>query len=286
LERRVGVGNGKVWDAVVVAGAVLVGLAIGFWYSEQRNAARYQEVESELARIEREGEAVAAREYFDQMSQLVLEKDLLGSGEEDDVQRLARARTITALANSDAEDNRSVTRFLAGLDLVTGSDPVRLLRNSYLPNAELSGAFLPAADLYVSSLRGADLSNAFLMSANLGGSILSDADLEGAKLMYADLDHAELDGADLRNADLTRASMVGADLRRADLQGATVTREQLDACESLEGATMPDGSKRPRRPKARPNGSPGWTPRRLVYVREIRAVRTAGRRNGARRQGS
>ena len=42
MERRVGVGNGKVWDAVVVAGAVLVGLAIGFWYSEQRNAARYQ----------------------------------------------------------------------------------------------------------------------------------------------------------------------------------------------------------------------------------------------------
>lgn len=245
MEERGGTGNKVVWDLLVVVGVLLVGAAVGFWFSEQRNAARYQEVEDELARLAREEEGAASREYFDQMAQLLLEEDLLGSEDDGEVQGLARARTLTAIANSDAEENRNVTRFLAEMDLVTDSDPVRLLKGSYLPDAELSGAFLPAADLYVSTLKGADLSGAFLISANLGGSILSDAALKGANLRYADLDHTELDGADLRDADLSLASLVGADLKGANLEGAAITEKQLDTCESLEGATMPDGSKHP-----------------------------------------
>jgi hypothetical protein len=266
VERRGGSGNKAAWDWLVILGVLLVGAAAGFWFSEQRNAARYQAVEDELARLGREDDGVALRTYFDQMAHLVLDRNLLGGNlldrdlldrvllgrvllgpeEDGEVQKLARARTLTAIADSDAQDNRSLTRFLSDTDLVTGTDPVSLLRGAYLPNAELSGAFLPGADLYISKLGGADLSGALLISANLGGSILSDADLEGANLRYADLDHTDLEGADLRDADLSHASLVGADLRGADLEGASVTREQLDACESLQGATMPDGSKHPR----------------------------------------
>ncbi len=261
VERGDGVGSKAVGDWLVLLGFLLVGAAVGFWFSEQRNAARYEEVENELARLQREDEGVALRTYFDQMSQLLLEKDLLnsaddgamqkleegllGSKEESPVEKLARARTITAIADSDAEDNRSLTRFLAEMDLVTGTDPVRLLRGSYLPGAELSGAFLPAADLYLSGLMGANLSEAFLISADLRASRLNDADLSGANLRYANLAHTSLVGADLRDADLSQASLEGADLRGANLQGATITEEQLDTSESLEGATMPDGSKHP-----------------------------------------
>jgi uncharacterized protein YjbI with pentapeptide repeats len=255
VDRRGGGGNKASWEALVIVGALLVGAAAGFWFSEQRNAARLQAVEDELARLGREDDGVALRTYFEQMAQLLLDRDLLdkvllgrvflGPEEDGEVQKLARARTLTAIADSDAEDNRSLTRFLSDTDLVTGTDPVSLLRGAYLPNADLSGAFLPGADLYISKLGGADLSGAFLISADLGGSILSDADLEGANLRYADLDHTDLDGADLKDADLSQASLVGADLRGADLEGASVTQEQLDACESLQGATMPDGSKRP-----------------------------------------
>ena len=230
MDRRGGGGNKAAWEALVVVGALLVGAAAGFWFSEQRNAARYQAVEDELAKLEREDDGVALRTYFDQMAQLLLDRNLLGSEDDGEVQQLARARTLTAIAASDAEDNRSLTRFLSDTDLVTGTDPVSILRGAYLPNVELSGAFLPAADLYTSKLGGADLSGAFLISANLAGSILSDADLEGANLRYADLSHA---------------SLIGADLRGANLGGAKVTDEQLDTCESLQGATMPDGSKHP-----------------------------------------
>jgi uncharacterized protein YjbI with pentapeptide repeats len=34
----------------------------------------------------------------------------------------------------------------------------------------------------------------------------------------------------------------GTDLREANLEGAKITDEQLNACEFLEGSTMPDGS--------------------------------------------
>jgi hypothetical protein len=238
------------WDWLVVLGVLLVGAAAGFWFSEQRNAARYQEVENELAKLQREDDGVALRTYFDQMTQLLLNRNLLASEDDGEVQRLARARTLTAIADSDAEDNRSLTRFLADMGLVTGTDSVRLLRGSYLPDAQLSGSFLPAADLYVSILEDADLSGAFLISANLGGSILSDADLRGANLRYANLAHTDLEDADLRDADLSHAVLEDANLKGANLAGATITEEQLDSCESLEGATMPDGTKHPDQQRA------------------------------------
>jgi uncharacterized protein YjbI with pentapeptide repeats len=42
---------------------------------------------------------------------------------------------------------------------------------------------------------------------------------------------------------LAGADLSGADLSVANLADAGVTAEQLDASKSLEGATMPDGSK-------------------------------------------
>ena len=229
--------NRTLWDLLVILGVLLVGAAAGFWLSEQRNVARYQEVQNTLVKLEREQQrkphsqnAAALQAYFEQMTYLLLERDLRASEADSEVHRLARARTLAIVANSDAEDNRSVTRFLTDLDLVKGSDPVRLLSQSHLPDADLGGAFLPAADLNTSLLRDANLSGAMLVSADLSGAILSGADLSGANLAYANMQEAVLTGTDLSGADLSNAA---------------VTDEQLDAAKSLKGATMPDGSKHP-----------------------------------------
>ena len=252
VEQRRRSSDGTIRDLLVVLGALLVGAAAGFWFSEQRNAARYEEVKNELVKLEQElqGErrsrnAAELQTYFEQMTHLLLERDLRASGADSEVQRLARARTLAIVANSDAEGNRGVTRFLTELDLVKASDPVRLLGQSYLPNADLGGAFLPAADLNTSALKNANLSGAMLVSANLSGTILSEADLRSANLGYANLESAELVGADLRGANLDRAVLKNADLSEANLTDAAVTEEQLDSCESLKVATMPDGSKHP-----------------------------------------
>ena len=262
MDQQLRSNNWTVWHLLVTLGVLLVGAAAGFWLSEQRNAARYQEVEKELAKVEQElqGEqrsqdAAELQAYFEQMTHLLLERDLrasgaaskvrglLGaSGAESEVQRLARARTLAIVANSDAEANRSITRFLTDLDVVKGSDPVRLLSQSHLLDAELGGAFLPAADLNTSLLTDANLSGAMLVSTNLSGAVLRDADLRSANLGYANLQGAVLEGADLSGANLSRALLTGADLSGANLTGAAVTDEQLGAAKSLEGATLPDGS--------------------------------------------
>jgi uncharacterized protein YjbI with pentapeptide repeats len=245
-------GNRRVWDVLMVLGVLLVGAAAGFWLSEQRNAARYQEVQNALVKLEQElrGEqrsqsAAELQAYFEQMTQLLLERDLRSSEADSDVQRLARARTVAIVANTDAEGNRSVTRFLTEVDLVKGSDTVRLLSQSYLPDADLGGAFLPAADLNTSVLRGTNFNGAMLVSANLSAAILSEANLGSANLGYANLEGAELVGADLSGANLDRAVLTNADLSGANLTDATVTEEQLDASKSLKGATLADGSKHP-----------------------------------------
>ena len=72
---------------------------------------------------------------------------------------------------------------------------------------------------------------------------LQRADLSGAKLQLADLTVAKLQGANLQRADLFGAKLQLANLQRADLFGAEVSDEQLAQSESLEGATMPDGTK-------------------------------------------
>ncbi len=107
------------------------------------------------------------------------------------------------------------------------------LSEANLGEANLSEANLSEANLSYAKLLGADLS-----IANLGGANLSDANLSGD-----DLSGAILNGAYLIDANLSEADLAIADLSRADLRGAIVTSEQLETARSLQGATMPDGSK-------------------------------------------
>jgi hypothetical protein len=70
-------------------------------------------------------------------------------------------------------------------------------------------------------------------------------DLSGANLRGADLTGAFLRETKLIDAKLQGANLQGADLSDADLSNAKVTDEQLAKAETLQGATMPDGSKHP-----------------------------------------
>jgi uncharacterized protein YjbI with pentapeptide repeats len=68
------------------------------------------------------------------------------------------------------------------------------------------------------------------------------ANLRGAYLIKA-----HLSGANLIEANLSGALLVKANLNEANLSGAAgITNEELEQqASSLEGATMPDGSKHP-----------------------------------------
>ena len=107
----------------------------------------------------------------------------------------------------------------------------------------LEDGSLKGADLSAAQLEGADL-----FKAHLEGAFLSHAHLEGASLRWAQLEGAVLFKAHLEGADLIAAHLEGASLRYAHLEGAkNVTVAMLREAETLEGATLPDGTTLPGR---------------------------------------
>src|SRR5215211_8553292 len=217
---------GLPWDdrsrllRLLLAVLVPVVIALGSWaitWQLQKLENQRAEAERELAEQRAQDEALQA--YLDQMSHLILDRQLLEVEQGDPVREpgdpvhtLAQARTSTAILRLDAEHNESATHFLitSGLS-VRSKDSPRLLRGSTLSHAKLSGAHLPNADLGDADLSGADLSNALLDNADLVAD-LSNADLSGASLLGADLSDGNLIGA-----DLSRASLLGADLSDGNL---------------------------------------------------------------------
>jgi uncharacterized protein YjbI with pentapeptide repeats len=112
-----------------------------------------------------------------------------------------------------------------------------------LDEANLTNVEFEGTNLSYSRAPNADLSGANLRKADLSPANYKNATLRGANLKGANLKSAFFKGADLSEANLDNANMEGAYLKDADLSGATLTQEQLASCESLEGATMPNGQK-------------------------------------------
>jgi uncharacterized protein YjbI with pentapeptide repeats len=195
-----------------------------------------------IALDQRRTQHEALQAYLAKMSELLLDKDLHKKKADYDATRVtARLLTLTVLERVDAGRKRTVLLFLREAQLIYRYDRLapktegkKYFYAHYvgLSDANLSGANLRGAQL-ISTLGEAPVS---LKGANLKGAKLSKAILRGA-----DLSGTNLKKADLHGADLSRADLSGADLRGAK----GVTNEKLKQAKSLEGATMPDGSKHP-----------------------------------------
>src|SRR6266496_1232913 len=281
--------SGKtLWDWLQLLIVPLLLIIGATWFTARQNhdrelADKQHEHDNQLtADNQRE---VALQTYIDHMSGLLLEKNLRSSKSDDEVRKIATARTLTVLPNFDAQRKRSVIKFLRDAQLIKAKDTVIDLMEADLSKADLgrgkirelnlleteltfvdlSGANLKNTQLRKSSLmssvlfradlREADLSEASLfmtnfIEANLRKAKLIKADLTGAWLARTDLREADLSDAhmfqaDLRKADLTLAKIDNADLSEANLTGAIITETQLKLAKSLKDAIMPDGSKHP-----------------------------------------
>jgi uncharacterized protein YjbI with pentapeptide repeats len=137
---------------------------------------------------------------------------------------------------------------LSGADLQGAGLAKSYLGGANLQGANLAGANLAGADLFEADLSGADLSNARLNEANLNGadlrsSKLNEANLSDADLSGVNLSVGDLIGANLHGAKLDGVRLAGADLSQADLSGTQLTKTDLEKAKSIEGATLPDGTK-------------------------------------------
>jgi uncharacterized protein YjbI with pentapeptide repeats len=254
------------WDWLQPLGILAIPVVVGIgtvWFTTKQG----QVSDAENKDNQRE---TALQTYIDNMSELLLHEKLRASVKEDEVQKIARVRTLTVLRGLDAARKASVLQFLheAGLldknkciidlseaQLIEANLYKANLRGTDLQETNLNGANLSYSNLLYTNLRGTDLTYAKLSEANLRGANLREANLSGAdltsaklfgaKLFGAKLSGANLRRADLREANLSGANLSGADLREANLSRATVTTEQLEKAKSLKDSTMPDESIHP-----------------------------------------
>lgn len=257
-------GNSKsgktLWDWLQLLAALAIPVVVGFgvvWFTARQGKV----ADAENKDNQRE---TALQAYIDKMSELILEKKLRDSAEEDEVRNIARVRTITVLTRLDTRRIGYVFTFLreAGPMSTTSDSSVVSLKDADLRTVQWGRADLFRADLRGTNLSGANLSLTNLSGAFLDGASLSDADLSDAFLYEANLSGAFLDGANLSGANLSDALLNGAEMRganlskanfsKANLSGANlegvknITTEELEKqAKSLKGATMPDGSIHP-----------------------------------------
>jgi hypothetical protein len=207
-------------DILIVVPVVL---AVGVYWLEGRQREGEQAIEDQ--RAQQRMQDAALQEYFNQIGQLLLDKQLRGSEEGDEVRALARSGTLAILDNLDATRKRHLLQFLYEARLIYKEGRV----------VPLDGANLRDANLRYITLEGAALDGAILENTDLRG-----ADLRGDELVNAHLHRKEK--LNLRGADLTGANLADTNLAGANLSDATVTEAQLASCYSLATATMPDGS--------------------------------------------
>lgn len=240
------------WLQLLIVPAILVGVTFAWSAAQTRsdNAREDRRIAADRAAAEQVRQDTTLNDYFEQMSELMLNKKLLSSNEGDAVRSVARTVTLTALRRLDGERKGEVVRFLDDAGLIRrehlgydldGEDvwsfPVVYLGTADLTRADLRGADLRGAgllftDLRGADLRGADLGRAFFHGADFRGADLREAQLGGADLLGANLSRsnlarARLRGADLEQATLTDANLTGANLRAAKLGRANLTRANL-----------------------------------------------------------
>src|SRR5215203_462431 len=189
------------WLALLIVPLVLLG--IGLLFQIQQSEVEQRRLEADQHIEEQRAQDEALQTYLEQMGQMLLDKErpLLQSKVGDEVQLLARARTVTILRRLDSARNRYILQFLREAQLVPS--------NRY--NVQEHIVRLDYANLSKANLKGA-----YLDSFSLQGTDLSGADLSGAYLAWSFLRNAKLNGANLRGADLSGDT----DLSQADLSNA------------------------------------------------------------------
>ena len=222
------VANKTLWQLLEILIVPLALAIIGFGFTTQQEARQAQQAERALALQEEGAQNAALQAYLDQMSLLMLEKDLTGSKEGDAVFTLAQARTITVLSQLNEESSKVVSSFLFASGLLWKP---ALLAGADLENAELPKVALPKANLADANLRGAILTDA----------VLIDADFSATEKVGEDTTHIHIP-ADLTRADLTKAALQGANLSGCPLKGATLIGATLQSADlrsaSLEAADL------------------------------------------------
>jgi hypothetical protein len=189
------------------------------------------------------------RTYLDQMSGLLLDRDLGSARTGSEAKALAHTLTLSVLPRLDGERKGVVLRFLDEAGLIRGLNPkIRLwgadlrhvtldgasldrpaLRRADLRHASFRRMVLYAPDFYSSDLRGADFTDSIFDDPDFSNACLSNVSFRAASL-----NRPEFRGAAGHDVDFTDAS--GGESFRA--RGAVERAEEDRMCVHQLGSTM------------------------------------------------
>jgi uncharacterized protein YjbI with pentapeptide repeats len=228
------------WDWLQLLIAILIGVTFAWSATQTRsdNKREDRRITADRTAAEEARRDATLQTYLDQMSDLMLNKQLPTAKDGSSVRAVARTVTLATLRRLDGERKAEVVRFLYEAQLLDGEVPQVNLAGADLVDAKLNFALLEGADLGLVNLRGANLANADLLKAKLGFADLRGANLAGTNFAFAFLGNANLAGADLRDALLAGAELGEANLRDADLAGADLGNDEANAWADLEGADL------------------------------------------------
>ncbi len=218
--------------------------------SEKRHEIKLSKEKAEKDRLNAENlnQETALNDYFDRMSDLLLNFQLKESPMNSVERDVARTRTLTVLHRLNGERKANVLNFLAESKLIqNGLPPIINLGNANFKNLKISNGllrniYLLSVDFRDSNFWGTDFSNSCLEGCDFLASSGEHAKFIGARLIHTRLAKCILDRADFSNASLfnvsffessfqfakfTNTEMEGADFYMANLENAL-----------LEGADM------------------------------------------------
>ncbi len=156
------------WLELLIIPGVLFG--VGFWVN---STVRKSEREIETDRLQEN----VLQNYFDKMTELLIDEELDKSELQKNVRDIARVRTLTVLEQLDGIRRGILVKFLYEAGLINSRATVRL------QEANLRDIILASVLLMNSNLNGCDMSYGDLSDANLRGS-----DMRAVKLRKALLD--------------------------------------------------------------------------------------------------
>ena len=179
-------------------------LAAGVWYLNRSQKKSDQQVETDKQRQQ------ALDNYYDCMTDLLLNKNLRDPNESKEAGKIARTRSLAVFRTLDNDRKAQALQFLYESGLIK-KNPIVDLNGADLNGAQLNGARLEGAEVRGVHLERAHFRGANLRDTDFRGSNLTKADFTGARMIGANLTNSAVKGARFRNADLKDA--IGLDLQ-------------------------------------------------------------------------
>jgi hypothetical protein len=193
--RWTGLRGKTLWDWLQIL-IIPAALAIGAFYIDI--------VASYIANDRQREEAM--KDYFHEMTTLLLEHKLRQADKESEVRMIARVSTITTLRKMDEARKGFIMMFLSEAKLISRDDPVVSLSGANLRNADLTGINLSNTALHNVYLHGAILDHTGFRDADLTNAVLTEATVRNSNLMDALLCHTYLPDGTENNRDCPDAN--------------------------------------------------------------------------------